>query len=303
MRDTIKSLYQIDPKVMIKYSDKVYKIKCDDHDYCLKYVDQIDDGKIQERINALALQSFILPMKTSIRTNTAYKDNKLFSISSWVDEDYIESKDLKLKYYLSRIGQMHKKTMFSSNVTSSFFKEVVMQIEEKQQETFQQLDFLMSKIERKDYKSPFEWYYSLNFYLMIESLDKSKQKLEQFKTLIKDKNIIRQVITHQNFSYDHIFISKDKIIGNDKMKIASPIYEIVSLFSKTYFGSVDLSGCLDEYLKEFSLEDYEKEWLLSLLYIPSIYSIQKNDFKNMTNTMQNIFKYRSVCELDEKIHR
>lgn len=159
---------------------------------------------------------------------------------------------------------------------------------------------MMEDIERLDYKSPSQWYYTLNYTKFIKSLDKSKQHLNKFKELTKDKSTIRQVITHQNFDYNHVFISKDKIISNEKMTICSPVFEITSLFEHSYFGSIDLSGCLKEYFNKFSFEDYEIEWLLALLYIPRIKFYPGNDFKNLTNIMQGVFMVKSVDELFEE---
>ena len=40
MKNTLKQLYNIDSKALIKYSDKVYEIKdVNDNKYCLKYTD------------------------------------------------------------------------------------------------------------------------------------------------------------------------------------------------------------------------------------------------------------------------
>ena len=142
---------------------------------------------------------------------------------------------------------------------------------------------------------------------MIKGYDAIKLKIEdlenKFKELTKDKSTIRQVITHQNFDYSHVFIAKDKIISNEKMQICSPVYEIQSLFEHSYFGSIDLSGCLTEYFDKFTLEDYEIEWLLALLYVPIIKFYLGNDFKNLTNIMQSVFMVKSVEELESEIKK
>ena len=51
MKNTIKDLYNIDAKAIIKYSDKVYKIKNDDENvYCLKYVDSLFNNMLVDKI-------------------------------------------------------------------------------------------------------------------------------------------------------------------------------------------------------------------------------------------------------------
>lgn len=303
MKETIKNLYNIDSKAFVKYTNKVYKIKAnDDCEYCLKYLNIPCNNSLIEKINTLNLNdSFVMPLKTCIRTSYVQKDNKVFLISPWIENDYVESKELKIKYYLEKIGSMHNKTLYSLNVTKSYFHEITLRIEEQIEECFQKYEQLIRIIEKKEYKSPFEWYFTNNFKEIINSLDKSRSYLNKFKEIVKDKSMIRQVIIHQNFSYDHIFITKNKIIGNDKMKLASPIFDLKALFDVIDFGSIDVSGMLSEYFKYFSLEDYEKKWLLSLLFIVNDLKITNNDFLNLRNLMQILFKYKSINELENKL--
>lgn len=303
MKNTIKTLYNIDAKALIKYTNKVYKVKSlDECEYCLKYVDNISNSTLIEKINALNLNnSFVMPIKTCIRTQIAKKEDKLFYLAPWVEDDNIESKELKIKYYLLQLGKMHAKSSYTLNVTQSFFSELTMNLEELIEESYQQYEKIIKIIERKEYKSPFEWYFINHFNQIIDSLDKSRTHLTSFKNITKDKASLRQVIIHQNFSYDHVFITKDKIIGNDKMKLASPVYDLKDLFEKVTFGSIDISGMINEYLKNIELEDYEKEWLLSLLFIVPKLNIIENDIKNLKNMMNILFKYKSICELEEKI--
>lgn len=303
MRDTLKQIYNIDAKAMIKCNDKVYQIKCDDGFYCLKIIDHNDDGRIKEKLEALKIDCFNIPIPTNQRAITTNINDKIVSLTPWISEEYIEAKDIKLKFYLKKIADLHLKSQFSSNISNSFYLETYSYINEKEQETTQLLDKMMEDIERIDYKSPSQWYYTLNYTKLLKSIEKSKDCLNKFHELTKDKSVIRQVITHQNFDYNHIFISKDKIISNEKMTICSPIFEIKSLYDHSYFGSIDLSGCLKEYFEKFSFEDYEIEWLLALLYIPNVKFYPGNDFKNLTNIMQAIFTYKSIEELDAYLHK
>lgn len=303
MKNTIKTLYNIDAKAFVKYSDKVYKVKgLDESEYCLKYVDYLSNNSLIEKINTLKLSdSFVMPIKTCIRSPQGQKDNKLFYLSPWIEDDLIESKDLKVKYYLLQIGQMHAKSSYTLNVSISYFNEITMKLEEDIEECYQKYENVMYIIERKEYKSPFEWYFTYHFKDIIASLDKSRHHLTKLKELVKEKATLRQVITHQNFSYDHVFLSKDKIIGNDKMKMASPVYDLKSLFDAIEFGSIDISGMFDEYFKNMKLEDYEIQWLLTLLFIPKTLKLISDDLFNLDKLMKVLFRYKSVCELESKL--
>ena len=244
MKNTIKTLYDIDTKSLVKYTNKVYKIKDDkNNEYCLKYIDNSCNKLLLEKVNALKLnEQFVMPIKTCIRSTIGQINNKKFYLSRWIDDDLIESKDLKIKYYLKQVAIMHKKTSYTLNVTESFFNELTLSIEEQIEETYQSYEKIIYIIERKEYKSPFEWYFINHFNIIVKCLDNSRMHLENFKKLVKNKETIRQVINHLNFSYDHVFLSKDKIIGNDKMKLMSPVFEIKSFVAgATVIGKVFIS--------------------------------------------------------------
>ena len=162
MRDTLKQLYNIEPLALIKCSDKVYQIKCENESYCLKYINHHDDGKVCEKLKALHIDYFAMPIQTQQRTITPTFKNKVIRLTPWIQEEYLEAKDIKLKYYLSRIGEVHQKTVFTSNVSISFYKETAAHIEELQTQALHILDKMMEDIERLDYKSPSQWYYTLN---------------------------------------------------------------------------------------------------------------------------------------------
>lgn len=303
MKNKIKDLYNIDAKALIKYTDKVYKIKNDNEDeYCLKYIDCPCSNSLIEKINALHLNdNFEMPIKTCIRSNHVMHNDKYFYVSKWIEDDLIESKDLKLKYYLSKLSKLHKETSYTLNVTSSYFNEISMKIEEDIENVNQYYEKIVSFIEKKEYKSPFQWYFIEQYKNIVESLNKAKFYLDKFKSVSKDKLVIRQAIGHLNFSYDHIFISKDKIIGNDKLKQVPIVYDLKSLFDNIEFGSIDLSLILENYFKTIEVSEYEIYWLFSLLYQFKILEFTSDDLNNIKMLNQLLFKYKSINELEEKI--
>ena len=301
MKKTIKQLYNIDSKAVIKYSDNVYKIKdINDNKYCLKYCDCHCNNTLIEKINAINLSSnFVMPIKTCVRSNQGYINNKPFYLFNWIEDDNVESKDLKLKYYLTMIGNLHNKSSYSLNVSISYFNELCMQIEENIQDCYQYYEKIIATIEKNEYYSPFQWYLYFHFKDIIFSLDKAREHLEEFKKIVKDKSTIRQVINHLNFSYDHVFLIQDKIIANDKMKLASPIYDIKDLIDKIDFGTIDISSLFEVYLANNTLYDYEIQWLLSTLFIVKKVKFTNNDLDNLKKLMNVIFKIKSIDEIEK----
>ena len=86
--------------------------------------------------------------------------------------------------------------------------------------------------------------------------------------------------------------------------IFSPCFSIILLFGILFncvdFGNLDISGLFDEYLNTMNFEDYEIEWMLSLLFIVNKLKITNDDNKNLRRFMQIIFKYKSVIEFEKR---
>ena len=78
MKNTLKDLYDINAKSLLKYTNKVYKVKSDDNnEYCLKYSDNEINNKVVEKIKTLKLNdSFVMPLTTCIRNIRAKKDER-----------------------------------------------------------------------------------------------------------------------------------------------------------------------------------------------------------------------------------
>lgn len=301
MKNTLKNLYNIDSKAIIKYSNKVYKVKDkENNEYCLKYLDDKCSNNLIEKIDMINLSNnFVMPIKTCIRAPYGFINNKSFYLSSWIDDDNVDSKDLKLKYYLSMIGKLHAKSSYTINVSLSFFKELAIQIEENIEEIYQYYDKIVSNILLFEYYSPFQWFLLFNYKEIIASLDKARSYCEKLKSITNEKLTIRQVINHLNFSYDHVFILKDKIIGNDKMKVGSPIYDLKSLIDNINFGSIDISGLFELYLSNNKLEEYEVDWLLSLLFVCKKITFTNNEMINIKYLNDLLFRYKSVIEIEK----
>ena len=78
MKKTIKDLYNIEAKALIKYTDKVYKVKNNDEEaYCLKYVDNLCSNTLIEKMNTLNLNDcFEMPIKNCVRGNQSKYNNR-----------------------------------------------------------------------------------------------------------------------------------------------------------------------------------------------------------------------------------
>lgn len=295
MKEIIKDLYNIDALTFIKISDKVYKIKTIDKEYALKYIEQSNLDFIIEKLNIINVNSFVYPLKNVFNEYTSSFEGVYFIVLPWVETDNVLLKDLKLEFFLDFLAELHNKSFYTARVNGSFFDETYDFIASKIDKTNEYIDEYMSKIERLDYKSPSQWLFLLNYPIYKDALNKADKSLDNFREKCENKTTVKMALTYNNFNYKHISLKSRKILGIENIELTSPVYDVFYTFSSLNEISVDTKKYYERYFKTFIFDDYEKEWLLSLLYIPRIENLSNNEISNIKEVTSSL-NYIRNCE-------
>ena len=266
----------------------------------MKYVDNVNIDAIIEKLIILNIDSFHFPRLNNRGEYLSEYNGTNFIVYDWLKEEKVVLKDLKLKFYLEELANLHNKTFYTLKVNENFFKDTYEYIGKKIDEVELKIENYMNVIEKNDYKSPSKWLFLLNYPLYVEAINKANQSLEKFKELSYTKNSIRMAFTYKNFCYQHIFLKEQKIIGIESIELSPPIYDIFYSLSTLDDISVDMKNYYNKYFKTFVLEDYEKEWLYSLLYIPKI-DINDNEITNIINISSSLNYLRNNNDIIEMI--
>lgn len=297
MKETLSELYNLDVVSFIKISNKVYKLKTNDCDYALKYIDKVNLESIIEKLKIIKINSFVFPLKNKYNQYVSNIDEINFMVLPWVDEENILLKDLKLKFFLTALADLHNKSFFTIKTNESFFNETYDYIAAKIDKTEEYIENYMKEIERIDYKSPSQWLFLLNYPIYVDAISKANKALENFKDKSENKTSIRMAFTYNEFDYKHIILKEEKILGVENIEVAPPIYDVFYTFSSLNDINVDTKIYYDKYFKTFILDDYEKEWLLALLYIPRIENLSNNEVNNIEEVCSSLNYIRNSDEI------
>lgn len=300
MKELLKNFYNIDTISFIKLSDKSYRIKTNNNDYVLKYIDNPNIDIIIEKLKILKIESFLFPLMNINGEYVTTFNNANFVIYEYLKEEKVILKDLKLKFFLDQLSLLHTKTFYTLKVNENFFKDTYEYIGSKIDEVELKIEKYMDNIEKNDYKSPSKWLFLLNYPLYLDAINKANRALEKFKELSYNKNTIRMSFTYKNFNYQHIFLKEQKIIGIDNMEVSPPVYDIFYSLLTLDDINVDVKNYYQRYFKSFILDDYEREWLYSLLYIPKI-DISNNEITNIINISTSLNYLRNSSEIVDMI--
>jgi len=303
MKQTINDLYNINPEIIIKISEKVFRIKANGQDYILKYLD--DNNNLEtaySRLKILNIDSFVIPLINNYEQYISAYNDKYFELALYYPDEMIKAKDMRLKFFLEEIATLHNKSQYYMRVNDGFFEETYDYIYELLDNAKKELDEYLFSIEALDYKSPSQWLLLMNNQMFYKAIDDAKSHMDKFRDLTKELSQLRVALVYQNFDYSHILLKSNKIIGTQKISIAPPIYDIKYLFDYSFIGAIDLTGFIKNYLSSFSLLEYEKEWLLGLLFIPSFNFKALEGYKEVEAIVaitRSIQHFRNAFELSK----
>ena len=205
-----------------------------------------------------------------------------------------------MKFFIEEIIKLHNKSLYNININKGHFEDIFLDLEKSIIEEEKDLEYYLEKIEKKEYKSPSEWLFLLNNNRFKYALDKSKGYLKNFKECVKDLTEFRLCLNYLNFSFNNIIIKYKKIIGIEKIKKGSLINDLFDIFNKSFSNSIDITIYFKYYFNEIKLLEYEKYWLLILIFIPQIEYRNIDEISKIVEITKIIYKI-NVCESIEKI--
>lgn len=303
MKSLVESKYYLHVNVIIKLSDKAYKLLCEEGNFVLKYHHDQSLESIFSRLSMLHDETFLLPIKSKSDLYIESKDNLYFSISPFLVDEMSLNKDIRLRFYVKAIAKLHGTSHYTIKVGDSFFEESLNYLDKLCDEAKSIIDTRIERVERLDYKSPSDWYFLMNYDHLNKAISEAKRHIDNLEREWEIAHSVHLSLTYQNFNYSHILVKYNKIISLDKMAIAPSIYDLKELFDEAYLSKINIASLLKEYTMINPLEKYEKEWLLSFLFVPKIVRF-KDDiddigalFKSL-NHLQVVEEFANFLEND-----
>lgn len=104
-----------------------------------------------------------------------------------------------------------------------------------------------------------------------------------------------------NFKYQHIFLTQQKLIAIDHLKIDMPIYDIFNMYQQTTDTLFDLDGLFQFYLNKVILYDDEKLLLSCLLAIVPIVRFDGRPIDNVIALSRLVYYLDSISHLNQQL--
>ena len=142
---------------------------------------------------------------------------------------------------------------------------------------------LQDYIETKEFFSPAEQLLMNNISNIYKAINYSKNKLDEWKQVVKNNKSLRYVQLHNNISLEHS-LKEDTLyfINWDKSKKELAIYDFIN-FYKNDFQLLDMNSLFKIYQSKFTYTEDELLLFESVISIPPKIKFTKNNYINTLN--------------------
>ena len=296
----IKNKYNIDDLAEIKLSNNVTKINSKDNTYIVKKVISDDLETLFTRLYLSHVDNFNLPLRGNNNKYVQIENDSYYILYKYYHDEKILGYDLKLSFYVKKIAELHKKTYININSNDNYLESILNYLDDKIKELSSILNSRMEVEERKDYHSPNNWYFLLHYQKMMNALMEASNHVLNLENEVKNQKNMRLCLTYQNFDFEHILLKQEKIISIENIGFNLASLDIYNLISKLNINYLNVTPYINEYLKINPLSNYEKEYLMAMLYIFDYH--RYNDIQEDLNHLIKINSYLDkVLSLDNEV--
>lgn len=288
MQKIIVKKYDLKVMGLIRISPRLYKVKTAKLFYYLKIVDDKYLEDIYHYLQSLHLKYFVEIIKNNDNNYlTAYLNN-YFYIMPCLRNDAKLTKEVKIKKYYQILAYLHQNTFITKLKDDSYFIKEKNKFIDLIDDREKYYNYCMEKVEFQRYKSPALWMLVLNYYEINNCLQQAREYVFNYYEMMINKKEIRLSMVYYNYDLNHLFFNENKLIGIDKIKEDSCIYDLlVILQSDDLCEAITL---LDVYIDRIELLKEEKVLLAIYLYIiPKVKII--DDEKNNIDRMAKLLCY------------
>ncbi len=192
-----------------------------------------------------------------------------------LEQDIAMPKEQKAEDLIDLMALLHQKTTHYKEVDISDYKELYEDISNNIFYLKTYYDDMMTIIESHIIMSPSEYLLARNITLVYSALNFSKETLEKWYEMIKDKRKQRMVVLHNHLELSHFIRNQNAYLTSwDKAKFGIPIFDFYKFYKK-HCLEFEFDELFKRYERSYPLLEEERLLLFILLALPS--KIEWND--------------------------
>lgn len=196
-------------------------------------------------------------------------------------EDINMPKEQKFDDFIEVVGNLHRKTSYSKEVTEDKFKEIYENILANILYKEKFYNDIISRVEGDLFPSPSSQLLLVHSNKIFSSLDFCKKELESWFILVKEKKKQKVSLIHNNLKLEHFIKNEnDYLISWENSKVDTPIIDLVNLYRNECLN-FDFKEKLEKYFLNYSLDEDEKKLFFLLIIIPDEIDLNGEEINNV----------------------
>lgn len=265
--ETFTKLYK---PYKISKINEVYVFKTMNGDYAIKCNPKIDYKKLYNYLYSRGF-SYVPELSLDSRDDTA--------VFNYEDDIIVDSHQKGLDL-IRLVALLHLKTSYFKNITSDKYKEIydnilnnLVYVDNLYNEYFE--IFL-----EEEFIVPSHYLFLRNYSLIYNAIQYCLKELDDWYSVVKDKNKERVALVHNNLKLEHMIKnSNEYLISWDNYTFDTPVLDLYHFYLNEWMN-VDFEAIFQEYSESFSLLDEEKKLLNILISIPYKIEFDDNEYLN-----------------------
>lgn len=300
----VREFYDLNVIGLIKINENIFKIKTHDLYYVIKKISLKNEKDIiiYETIDSLHLKCFVLILKNKYNQFITNYNNENYYIMPYIDLNKTHFRELKIKFYFEIISYLHLNTMCYKKVNKKYFKDLYSEIKGIIASRNIYYEKIMENFELLEYRSPFAWFYILNYYKINNALQNALKYLDDYILKTKDCTSVRICMNYHNFDYNHICIQDKILISIDKCKYDMPFYDIYDIYQKIPDFMFDLDCFKNDYFNRVEYTEEEITLLNCVMSIVPLAMFNEDEIDNIIKLSRLLYYLDSIQEFINSSH-
>ncbi len=195
-------------------------------------------------------------------------------------EDISIDQEQKALDLISVVALLHNKTSYFKSITNDKYKEIYENINNNILSLTNKYEDYFAKFLTEEYLVPSHYLFLRNYSLIFKANQYAKDKLDEWYSMIKDKNKERVALIHNNLRLDHFLKnSEEYLISWDNYTIDTPILDLYHFYQNEWMN-ISFNEVFSLYNESFTLHPEEKALLDILISLPLNIDFKATEMEN-----------------------
>lgn len=246
----VNAHYDLEVTRIGKLTEKVYKIETPQKEFLLKFAKGDDEFLTKQMYAHKEMPDTVLPIyETNTGDRVAYESEYFAYLTDYVRQSPMPL-EARVRDYSKLLRTLHETTKITVDKNEDEISWMYTDDYEELEENFTMLENMVTQVEMKLSRSPFEWQLLMTFPLIYGMYRRSDEMMQKFYKLLSRKKRIPISMIHGDVNVSNVLPTTNKthIINFESSSFDIPTKDLIK-FLNFYHQSSGTTNMIAEYLR------------------------------------------------------